>query len=561
MHNKVVGCILKAVCSDGTIHIDTPFSRLLGKPPIMVAGMTPTTVKAGFVSAVLDAGYHIELAGGGHYNAAALRSKVAEIQANIPAGVGITLNALYINPRQFGFQFPLWQEMRREGLPVEGFCVAAGIPSTEKAAEIIDALRNAGIKHVSFKPGSVDGIRQVVNIAAANPDFPIIMQWTGGRAGGHHSCEDFHQPILSTYGSIRQHANLILVGGSGFGGADDLWPYLTGDWSVEMYGVQPMPFDGFLFASRVMVAKEAHTSSSVKDLIVAAPGVDDAQWEGTYAKETGGILTVRSELGEPIHKIATRAVKLWKEFDDSVFKLPKEKRAAWVTERRAEIISKLNRDFAKPWFGWKKDGSVVEDIADMTYEEVVLRMVRLMYVSHQDRWVDLSLRNLTGDWLRRVEERFAGLNNGKKSSVLQSFSALDKPDEFIEKFFKEYPAATEQILAAEDKAYFLAISQRPGQKPAPFIPVLDANFEVWFKKVCFPRYVIDSQPLIEPSPGLSLGRRGHRCRLRPGPAACLHSPGACRRQTLQGQGRAHQGPLGQHHLASHREARRSPVQW
>ncbi|RDX57079.1 fatty acid synthase [Lentinus brumalis] len=436
--------------SDGTIHIDTPFSRLLGKPPIMVAGMTPTTVKAGFVSAVLDAGYHIELAGGGHYNAAALRSKVAEIQSKVPAGVGITLNALYINPRQFGFQFPLWQEMRREGLPIEGFCVAAGIPSTEKAAEIIGALRTAGIKHVSFKPGSVDGIRQVVNIAAANPDFPIIMQWTGGRAGGHHSCEDFHQPILLTYGSIRQHSNLILVGGSGFGGADDLWPYLTGDWSVEQYGLQPMPFDGFLFASRVMVAKEAHTSSSVKDLIVAAPGVDDAQWEGTYAKETGGILT---------------------EFDDTVFKLPKEKRAAWLTEHRAE-----------PWFGWKKDGSVVEDIADMTYEEVVLRMVRLMYVSHQERWVDTSLRNLTGDWLRRLEKRFFVLKNGEKASLLQSFSSLDKPGEFIEQFFKAYPAATEQLIAAEDKAYFLAISQRPGQKPVPFIPVLDATSEVQFKK-------------------------------------------------------------------------------
>jgi len=57
----------------------------------MVAGMTPSTVKAGFISAVLDAGYHIELAGDGHYNAAALRSKVAEIQKQIPAGVGITL--------------------------------------------------------------------------------------------------------------------------------------------------------------------------------------------------------------------------------------------------------------------------------------------------------------------------------------------------------------------------------------------------------------------------------------------------------------------------------------
>jgi hypothetical protein len=49
--------------SDGKIHIDTSFSRLLGKPPVMVARMTPATVKAGFVSAVLYAGYHVELAG------------------------------------------------------------------------------------------------------------------------------------------------------------------------------------------------------------------------------------------------------------------------------------------------------------------------------------------------------------------------------------------------------------------------------------------------------------------------------------------------------------------
>ena len=96
---------------------------------------------------------------------------------------------------QFTFQFPLWQEMGKESLPVEAFCVAACIPITEKAVEIIGGLKAAGIKHVAFKPGSVEGIRQVISIAAANPDFPIIMQWTGGRAGRHHSFEDFHQPV------------------------------------------------------------------------------------------------------------------------------------------------------------------------------------------------------------------------------------------------------------------------------------------------------------------------------------------------------------------------------
>ena len=55
-----------------------------------------------------------------------------------------------------------------------------------------------------------------------------------------------------------------------------------------------MLFDGFLFASHVMVAKEAHTSLSVKDLIVAAAGVDDSHQVGTYVKDTCAIIAVCS---------------------------------------------------------------------------------------------------------------------------------------------------------------------------------------------------------------------------------------------------------------------------
>jgi fatty acid synthase subunit alpha len=110
-------------------------------------------------------------------------------------------------------------------------------------------------------------------------------------------------------------------------------------------------------------------------------------------------------------------------------------------------------------------------------------MVRLMYVGHQKRWVDRSLRDLTGDWLRRVEERFAGAVGGVKASILQNFTELDDPTSFVSKFLEKYPLATEQLVGAEDKAYFLTICQRPGQKPVPFIPILDATFEVWFKKV------------------------------------------------------------------------------
>jgi enoyl reductase-like protein len=72
-----------------------------------------------------------------------------------------------------------------------------------------------------------------------------------------------------------------------------------------------------------------------------------SQWEGTYDKPTGGIITVRSELGEPIHKVATRGVKLWREFDDKVFSLSREKQTAWLAENKDYVIKRLNADFQK----------------------------------------------------------------------------------------------------------------------------------------------------------------------------------------------------------------------
>jgi fatty acid synthase subunit beta len=51
--------------------------------------MTPS--KADFVSAIVSAGYLIELAGGGHYNSAAIHAKAAEMRSLISPGHHIQL--------------------------------------------------------------------------------------------------------------------------------------------------------------------------------------------------------------------------------------------------------------------------------------------------------------------------------------------------------------------------------------------------------------------------------------------------------------------------------------
>eukprot|EP01135_Chromosphaera_perkinsii_P010233 Nk52_evm6s2062 gene=Nk52_evmTU6s2062 len=468
--------------STGKVYVDTRMTRLLGKPHVMVAGMTPTTVSGHFVSACMNAGYHVELAGGGHYNEKALRSKVAEIMENVPAGEGITLNILFLNARQWGFQYPLVKKMRQEGIPIEGICVAAGVPSLENANSIIASLQETGIKHVSFKPGSKEAILDVVKIATSNPSMPIILQWTGGRAGGHHSFEDFHQPILQTYGAIRKAKNIVLVAGSGMGDADGSYPYLTGSWSTD-FDFPAMPFDGILVGSRMMVAAEAATSSAVKEYLAnQTPGIsDEKDWEKTYTGTVGGVTTVVSELGEPIHKVATKGVLLWKDLDEKIFKLPANKQMEALQKNRSWIISRLNSEYSKVYFGRKLCGRVCE-LSEMTYSEVCYRLIQLLFVESRNDWIDPSFQNLVGDFVERTEERFCSEEKVAFLQVNEDITRSRSPRQFVERFFEYYPAAKEQLLTTEDVLYFLSLCKRRGQKPVPFIPILNEDFKVYFKK-------------------------------------------------------------------------------
>lgn len=461
----------------GVVCMDTKMTQLLGLPPVMVAGMTPCTVPWDFVAATMNAGYHIELAGGGYHNADSMREAISKIHDATSPGREICINLIYASPAAMRWQIPLIRELNTSsgGMDIAGLTIGAGVPSLDVANDYITTL---GLRYIAFKPSSADNIKRVVDIASSNPEFPIMLQWTGGRGGGHHSAEDFLHPILRTYGSIRKCRNIILVAGSGFGGSEDTYPYLNGSWS-EMFGYPAMPFDGCLFGSRIMVAKEAHTSRAAKELIVKSEGVPEQYWEKTYRGAAGNIITVRSEMGEPIHKIATRGVLFWSEMDKTIFNLDRSKRGAELRKRRDYIIQRLNDDFQKPWFATVN--GVAMDVQDMVYLEVLQRMVELMFVDSLSRWIDPSYKRLTEDFTMRLEERLA-TSSSRNAPLVNDLDWEFHPKEALQQLSATYRLAQEQILTAEDARYFLEICQRPGQKPVPFVPILDDNFELWFKK-------------------------------------------------------------------------------
>ena len=83
---------------DGKLHVETRFTRLTGKSPILLAGMTPTTVDARIVAAAANAGFWSELAGGGQVTEEIFADRVAELDELLLPGRTYQFNSLFLDP-------------------------------------------------------------------------------------------------------------------------------------------------------------------------------------------------------------------------------------------------------------------------------------------------------------------------------------------------------------------------------------------------------------------------------------------------------------------------------
>ncbi|HEV7423438.1 MAG TPA: fatty acid synthase subunit beta domain-containing protein, partial [Mycobacterium sp.] len=335
---------------DGSVKLSTKFTRLTGRSPILLAGMTPTTVDAKIVAAAANAGHWAELAGGGQVTEPIFDGRIAELTELLEPGRAVQFNTLFLDPYLWKLQVGgkrLVQKARQSGAPIDGVVVSAGIPELDEAVELIEELNGIGISHVVFKPGTVEQIKSVIKIAAEVPDRDVIVHIEGGRAGGHHSWEDLDDLLVSTYGELRKRSNITLCVGGGIGTPERAAEYLSGRWA-ERYGFPQMPVDGILVGTAAMAALESTTSPAVKQLLVETNGTD--RWIGA-GKAQGGMASSRSQLGADIHEIDNSASRCGRLLDEVAGD------GDAVAERRDEIIAAM-ADTAKPYFG---------DVADMTY--------------------------------------------------------------------------------------------------------------------------------------------------------------------------------------------------
>ncbi|MFT4148320.1 MAG: DUF1729 domain-containing protein [Micrococcaceae bacterium] len=450
---------------NGKTVVDTKFSRLTGRSPVLLPGMTPTTVDAKIVAAAANAGYWAELAGGGQVTEEVYTQNLKSLRKQLKPGHTAQFNAMFLDRYLWNLQFgtqSIVLKSRAAGAPLDGVTISAGIPELDEADALIEELKTAGMPYIAFKPGTVAQIRQVLAIAREVEGTDIIMHVEDGHAGGHHSWENLDDLLLSTYTQIREHENVVLCVGGGIGTPERAADYISGEWSLP-YNNRKMPVDGVLIGTAAMTAKEAKTTEEVKQLLLKTkgvpPAVEDTQggWIGE-GQTRNGMASSLSHLRADIHEIdnsASACARLIAEVTGD---------AKAIAARKDEIVEALNKT-AKPYFG---------DLDTMTYLEWATRFAKLSYPWVDETWIDRFL-----DLLHRIEGRLNEAEYGEIETLFPDIDSVREPFAAIDKLVEKYPTAKTLLVTPRDAAWFTELI-RKHPKPMPFVPVLDDDILRWW---------------------------------------------------------------------------------
>ncbi|MFZ1381236.1 MAG: fatty acid synthase subunit beta domain-containing protein [Scrofimicrobium sp.] len=454
------------VLPSGKKTVETAFTRLTGRSPILLAGMTPTTVDPEIVAAAANRGFWAELAGGGQVTDSVFSDNLAKLKNLLNPGRAVQFNAMFLDPYLWNLQFGAQSiviKARAAGAPLDGVVISAGIPELEEATGLIQSLQAQGFPYVAFKPGTVAQIRQVIDIARAVPESAVIVQIEDGHAGGHHSWENLDDLLLATYADIRATPNLVVCAGGGIGTPERAADYISGQWA-RAYDRPLMPVDGVLIGTAAMTALEAKTSDEVKQLLVDTPGIsapvhrdENGGWVGS-GQVRGGVTSGQSHLRADIHEVdnaaaaCARLVSQVSGHEDQ------------VQERRAEIIAALDAT-SKPYFG---------DVDLMTYFEWAERFAELSYP-----WIEGTWINRFQLLLQRIEGRLADVETGEIVTLFPTVESATDAAAALSALSDAYPNATSTRVTPTDAAWFVDLC-RKYPKPMPFVPVLDADILRWW---------------------------------------------------------------------------------
>lgn len=446
-HTLDIRCTWPQVDPKNDTHIlfSSRFTERTGKKPMILAGMTPTTATSRIVAAAANAGYVAELAGGGQVTEKIFRRRMEELAQMLNPGAAVVLNTLYLDPYLFDLHMrKLLFKLRKEGFPLRGFTLTAGVPSVDEARALLEKAAEHEMDLCSLKVGTPEQIEQVIAIAKAVPEHFIVIQLEGGEGGGHHGWYSLQNLLHRSYLRLRELPNVAIAAGGGVRDAEDVKRLLSGAW-YEGPGARPL--DAVLVGTLAMACAEAETSPAVKAALVEARGTPEG-WPGTDADVVSG----KSSLGASIWYLRNTAAQVAR-LADEVTSQPER-----LLALRETLQDKMNRT-AKPYFG---------DLDKMTYAQWLTRFVELTAIGkggpfEHGVWLSEDHEQKFLRIVKRVRERLGKEENSEIDS--------QNPFQTVETLVQTY-SELQMTLLEPDRAFFLQLCDEPG-KPMPFVPILD----------------------------------------------------------------------------------------
>ncbi|MDO4929026.1 MAG: DUF1729 domain-containing protein [Corynebacterium sp.] len=434
-------------------HLHTAFSERTGYHPIMVGAMTPTTATPELVVAAANAGYWAELAGGGNPTEASLQNNIDSFRAGLRPQARAQFNTMVMDEKQWAFQFEdpaLIPAALAESSPFAGITFAAGLPTAEQLAEILQYP----LAWVALKLGGTSGIDQALQLAAAHPHTLFIFQLEGSQAGGHHTKKPLDSMLLARYSQIRAQENVLLAVGGGLRPADAP-RYFSGQWARDYAGAHTpqMPVDAIFIGTPVMVAAEAPTAPAVKEFLARA----DYEVTSELSAYGASMYMVDNDFAA--------AVRICRD-----------------PESTPEAIRAALDKTCRPYFG---------DFDELTYAELLQRYWQLC---RAPQWLHPDYERFFTQLLNRVEARLHPQDRGEFETRLAAPT--------IEAVLVAYPEAEHTIVHPWDASWCIA-QWRRGMKPVPFVPVL-AEATWWLQRdslwQCQSDAYEPSEVCITPSP-------------------------------------------------------------
>ncbi|ORX69118.1 hypothetical protein DL89DRAFT_284449 [Linderina pennispora] len=397
---------------DKRICVDSPMTRVLRLPPVVVLQNLPNAAEAKYVAAISNAGYHVELCCDSILRENAFRDKVDGLLLLLEPGKGFAVNLAYHDQKQWSLDFPAILRKRREG-------ISGSTPPIDIAGEIIGEISHVGIPYIAFRADTVSAVRNIIKIARHNPKYPVVIQ---------RSSNDLHQVILETYSDIRSLPNTVVAVGLYSSDADDILPYITGDWSIK-YGQAHMPVDGIILTPALTLAKESQstraTGSATGEVFAAGPIKGVLQRHG----EPDNYLSIVPASDAGPRFFSTRHTQAYQEIHDLVFSKPVDRTTGAASEA----------SLSHAW-------------------------IDLMYDKLQSRWIDSSYQRLFMKVMGQIEDRFS---TTPRPRVLQGLSLLEDPFQMIRDIKDCYPASSDTALVYEDVEFFVWLCKQPGALPVP----------------------------------------------------------------------------------------------